>query len=188
MIETQPKRMTGALLSGVIYLDEQGAVKEVHWCVTPDGETAPADVQPVIRVGGLDEANELLPAMLAELIERFAQAAAVEAARAAKSKKKPAGATKTAIPQTGARAPDQPDEKEEAPDPESEGDALELHEDETEFDGPDEEIGQEASPEDTLEQQTSVPPKPAAKPDRKISGKPNEAPAMASLFDGLDLG
>jgi hypothetical protein len=186
MTETQPKHMTGALLSGVIYLDGEGAVKEVHWCVTPDGETAPADVQPVIRRGFLEEASALLPAMLAELTERFAHAAAVEAARASKSKKKPAGATNTAIPQTGARALEQPGEKEDDPEPESDGD-VEEHEEETEFDEPDEEIGQEASSEDKLEGQTTVPTIPAAKVDSKISGKPDKAPAMASLFDGLDL-
>ena len=186
MTENQPKHMTGALLSGVIYLDGEGAVKEVHWCLTPDGESAPADVQPVIRRGGLDEASELLPAMLAELTERFARAAAVEAARAAKSKKKPAGATNTAIPQAGARAPAQPDEKEEDPEAESAGD-VEEHEEETEFDDPGEEIGQEASSEDKLEGQSPVPTKPASQPERKISGKPDKAPAMASLFDGLDL-
>ena len=186
MNDSQPKHMTGALLSGVIYLDGEGVVKEVHWCVTPDGETAPADVQPVIRRGGLDEASALLPAMLAELTERFARAAAVEAARAAKSKKKPAGAAKTAVPQTGARVPEQTYEKEEDPEPESEG-AVEDHEEETEFDEPDEEIEQEASSEDKLEGQTPVLTIPAAQPERKISGKPDKAPAMASLFDGLDL-
>jgi hypothetical protein len=186
MTENQPKHMTGALLSGVIYLDGEGVVKEVHWCVTPDGETAPADVQPVIRRGFLDEASALLPAMLAELTERFARAAAVEAARAAKSKKKPTGATNSAVPQTGARVPEQPDENEEDPEPESEGDAEE-HGEETGFDEPAREIGQEASSEDKLEGQSPVPTKPASQPERKISGKPDNAPAMASLFDGLDL-
>jgi hypothetical protein len=70
-----PKRMTGALLSGVLYLDEQGRVQDVHWCMTADGDDAPQDIQPVIRTDTLDTAAETLAGMLAELADRFAQAA-----------------------------------------------------------------------------------------------------------------
>jgi hypothetical protein len=77
----------------VLYLDEQGRVQTVHWCMTADGDDAPADVQPVGRTGEFDNATETLPEMLAELVDRFARATAASAAKAIKRKQKavPAG-------------------------------------------------------------------------------------------------
>ncbi len=82
----------------------------------PDGESAPADIQPVIRVGNIDTAQDLLPEMLAELAERFARAAAAESAKAAKRKKNATSSAKAAIPQTGAAAVGPQAEKGDVPD------------------------------------------------------------------------
>ncbi len=176
--DNQSKRMTGALVSGVIYFDEQGEIQEVHWCATPDGESAPADVQPVIRVGGLEEASILLPAMLAELTERFAKAAALEAAKAAKSKKKAVNTGQAAIPQTGQGSEKQAEAGETADVQEPE--VAEELEKLQEAPGDD---GLEASAE---EQPEAKPLTPAKLESKKISNS-KELPAMASLFDGLDL-
>ncbi len=174
-----PIRMTGALLSGVIYLNQRGEVQQVHWCLTPDGESVSADVQPVIRVGSLGEANTLLPAMLAELTERFAKAAATEAAKAAQSKKRAAHTGQGTIPQTGKESDMQVESGETAGahTPEGAEELEELQE------VPDEADEQAASAGDQPEASLQAP----AKPEGKKSGKSKEPPAMASLFDGLDL-
>ena len=114
-----PKRMSGALVSAVIYLDGKGALKEIHWCMTPDGKSTPVDIQPVIRMGSLQDASDLLPVMLAELTERFAQAAAVEAAKALKNAKR-----QPVVRETGENGEKETNKKDEnlAPKPGPEGD------------------------------------------------------------------
>lgn len=175
----QPKRLVGALVSGVVYLDEQGDVQDVHWCLTADGP-AP-DIQPVIRTGDLNGAAELLPAMLEELADRFAQAAAVEAAKAVKSKKKaapavqPAPAPAASEPETGDAEPaDDNGEDESEPD-----EAEEADQEQTEP-----EIAEALSEAVSSHIPAAAAP-PVGKPASKKTARP--APAMTSLFDGLDL-
>jgi hypothetical protein len=163
----QPKRMTGALLSGVLYLDEQGRVQDVHWCITADGDDAPADVQPVIRTGALDTAAETMAGMLAELADRFAQAAALEAAKVAKGRSK----APKPVPAWPDSAAEEIDEQAGDPPPADEKGRVEEISSYKKEDltgpagGADEEMGD----------------RPAA------AHGPDPAPSMPGLFDGLDL-
>jgi hypothetical protein len=163
----QPKRMKGALLSGVLYLDEQGRVQDVHWCMTADGDDAPADLQPVIRTGTLDTAAETLVGMLAELVDRFAQAAALEAANGVKGGRK----APKPVPATPALAAEEIDEQAgDLPPADEKGRVEEISSSmEEDLTGPsgggDEAMGD----------------RPAAVPG------PDPAPSMPGLFDGLDM-
>jgi hypothetical protein len=159
----QPTRLTGALVSGVLYLDEQGRVQDVHWCMTADGDDAPADVQPVIRTGEFDNATQTLPEMLAELADRFARAAAAEAAKAVRRNKK-------AVP---APAVSQAASSEAAPEEKPENTETETR------------LAHNAE-EPAQPETTSGAEQPGAEPACKpASAKP--AVSIPSLFDGLDL-
>jgi hypothetical protein len=172
----QPKRLTGALVSGVIYLDEQNRVQDAHWCMTADGDDAPADIQPVIRTGSFDTAGQILPEMLAELADRFARAAAAEAAKAARSKKKAAHDKPAPVPAVSQTAAVE-DALEEIPDG-AETETLPSQE-------------EPATPE-TPSGETQAGEKPAptptpAKPAVTKLAKAAPATSTPSLFDGLDL-
>lgn len=164
----QPKRLTGALVSGVVYLDEQGQVQDVHWCMSPDGDDAPADVQPVIRLGGFDATGQILPEMLSELADRFAQAAATEAAKAAKSKKK--------------AAPNKPTPALDISQAAAVEDAPEEESDNQETEAPPAETTQEPVQPETPSGKKQTEAKPATKP---APARP--AVSTPSLFDGLDM-
>jgi hypothetical protein len=164
----QPKRLTGALVSGVVYLDEQGQVQDVHWCMSPDGDDAPADVQPVIRLGGFDATGQILPEMLSELADRFAQAAATEAAKAARSKKKAAPNKPAPTPTVSQAAVIEDALEEESVNQESEAPPAETIEEHVQPETP------------SGKEQTEA--KPAIKP---AATRP--AVSNPSLFDGLDM-
>jgi len=180
MEENQPKRMTGALISGVIYLDDQSNIQEVYWCMTADGDSAPADIQPVIRTGSLGEAHELLPTMLVELKDRFAQAAAAEMAKALRSKKSSSSTNSSKPANKPITTSLEGEDVQEADggvtvEPEDRLDTPEQVEAEGENSMED-----KGEPEEEPVSAVRIPP-----PVEKKTGKP--APAMASLFDGLDM-
>jgi hypothetical protein len=174
----QPKRLTGALVSGVIYLDEQNRVQDAHWCMTADGDDAPADIQPVIRTGSFDTAGQILPEMLAELADRFARAAAAEAAKAARSKKKAAHDKPAPVPAVSQTAAVE-DAPEEIPDG-AETETL-----------PAQEVKEPAQPETPSggEQAGEKPASTPAPAKPAVAKLAEAAPASStpSLFDGLDL-
>lgn len=174
----QPKRLTGALVSGVIYLDEQNRVQDAHWCMTAEGDDAPADIQPVIRTDSFDTVGQILPEMLAELADRFARAAAAEAAKAARSKKKAAHNKPTSAPVVSQMAV-----VEAAP--------VEISENAETETLPAQEVKEPAPPETPSgEEQTGEKPAPTPVPAKPAVAKLAEAaPATStpSLFDGLDL-
>jgi hypothetical protein len=141
-------------------------MQEVHWCMSPDGDDTPADVQPVIRICGFDATGQILPEMLSELADRFAQAAATEAAKAAKSKKKVASNKPApAVSQTAA-VEDDPEEVSENQDT----GALPV------------ETTQEHVQPETPSGKEQTEAKPATKP---APARP--AVSTPSLFDGLDM-
>jgi hypothetical protein len=185
MTETiSPKHMTGALLSGVIDFDEQGNLIRITWCLTPDGETAPADIQPVIRMSSLAETGEVLQAMLSELQDRFAQAAAAAAAKALKSKLKqpvtapPAGSP---IPKSVPDARNEEVDGADQEDAESDGGQTSLDKEEIQ-------TGEEFSPEEGNQPEPfPTPVLVVKKPELAKVFPKKEAPAFPSLFDGLDL-
>jgi hypothetical protein len=170
-----PKRMNVALVSGVIYLGEEGAVREIHWCMTPDGETTPVDIQPVIRMGSLEGAGDLLQGMLTELNERFAQAAAVEAAKALKNTKR-----QTVAQETGEKSEKESHMKDENLAPAHEPEEDEPEEESEGLEEPSTEGEEKLEPEPSPAVQTSE----AKEADVEVQ---KVSPAVPSLFDGLDL-
>ncbi len=186
MNDSQPKHMTGALLSGVIYLDGRHGERSTLVCYPGRRDCPGRCPQPVMRRGGLDEATPYSGhagradrTVCSGPPSRPPERQKVRRSRLAQLR------LPSARPALGFLS--KPMKKKRIRSRKAKG-LLKIMKKKPNLMNLTRKLSREKSSSGrSIEGQTPVLTIPAAQPERKISGKPDKAPAMASLFDGLDL-